>query len=327
MATTDRRTTNLPATRPSLDDMDVNLGKRTRLRRMLYEYGPGGGTLLILPVDQGLEHGPRDFFVNEESLDPAYEATLARDAGYSGIALQYGLASKYMRDIAGSVPLILKVNGRTEIPPSTAPRSPLTARVEDAVRLGADAIGYTLYVGSAQQEQDFESFSQVRLEAERAGMPVIVWAYPRGQYIDAKGGKDSLYAVDYAARVATELGADVVKVNLPKTAADGMVGPTPDAPKPYDSTKWTLEEAVSKIVSSAGRTLVIMSGGEQIGDDVLLTRVEVSLAAGATGFIFGRNIWQRPHADALRIVGQIKDRMVNHATPPGRSTDSQANGL
>ena len=108
--------------------------------------------------------------------------------------------------------------------------------MEDAVRLGADAIGYTLYVGSAQQEQDFESFSQVRLEAERAGMPVIVWAYPRGQDIDAKGGRDSLYAVDYAARVATELGADIVKVNLPKTGADGMVGPASEAPANPDFT-------------------------------------------------------------------------------------------
>lgn len=327
MVTAESRSANLLSTRPSLDDMDVSLGKRTRLRRMLYDYGPGGGMLLILPVDQGLEHGPRDFFANEESLDPAYEARLASAGGYSGIALQYGLASKYMREIAGSVPLILKLNGRTEIPPSTSPRSPLTSRVEDAVRLGADAVGYTLYVGSAQQEEDFETFSQVRLEADRAGMPVVVWAYPRGSYIDAKGGRDSLYAIDYAARVAAELGADVVKVNYPTTGSDGMVGPTPDAPKPYDSTGWSLEEAVAKVVRSAGRTLVIMSGGEQVDDALLLTRVEVSLAAGATGFIFGRNIWQRPHDQALSIVGQIKDRMAGYAMPSNRSANQQANGI
>jgi class I fructose-bisphosphate aldolase len=154
-----------------------------------------------------------------------------------------------------------------------------------------------------------------------------VWAYPRGKDIDAKGGRDSLYAVDYAARVATELGADIVKVNLPQTGSDGMVGPEPNAPKPYDSTKWTLEEAVSKIVQSAGRTLVIMSGGEQVDDDLLLTRVEVSLGAGAAGFIFGRNIWQRSRREALRIVGQIKDRMGKHAAPLDGSADSQANGL
>ncbi len=327
MVTAERRSAHVQATRPSLADMDLNLGKRTRLHRMLYDYGPGGGTLLVLPVDQGLEHGPRDFFANEQSLDPAYEASLANAGGYSGIALQYGLASKYMREIAGSVPLILKLNGRTEIPPSNSPRSPLTSRVEDAVRLGADAVGYTLYVGSAQQEQDFETFSQVRLEADRAGMPVIVWAYPRGGDVDAKGGKDSLYAIDYAARVATELGADVVKVNFPSTGQDGMVGPTFGAPKPYDSDNWTLEEAVAKIVQSAGRTLVIMSGGEQVEDDLLLTRVEVSLAAGATGFIFGRNIWQRPYDQALSIVGQIKDRMAGYALPPSRSTNSRANGI
>ncbi|MCY4109944.1 MAG: fructose-bisphosphate aldolase [Chloroflexi bacterium] len=327
MVTAERRSANLLSTRPSLDDLDLSLGKRTRLHRMLYDYGPGGGTLLILPVDQGLEHGPRDFFANEESLDPAYEAKLAGAGGYSGIALQYGLASKYMRQIAGSVPLILKLNGRTEIPPSTSPRSPLTSRVEDAVRLGADAVGYTLYVGSAQQEQDFETFSQVRLEAERAGMPVVVWAYPRGSDVDAKGGRDSLYAIDYAARVAAELGADVVKVNYPTTGPVGVVGPTPGAPKPYDSARWSLEEAVAKVVRSAGRTLVIMSGGDRVDDGLLLTRVEVSLAAGATGFIFGRNIWQRPYDQALSIVGQIKDRMAGYAVPSNQSMNQQANGI
>ena len=329
MVMADRRSPDLHvnAPRPSLADMDVNLGKRTRLHRMLYDYGPGGGMLLILPVDQGLEHGPRDFFRNKESLDPTYETRLAKDVGYSGIALQYGLASKYMKEIAGSVPLVLKINGRTEIPASPAPRSPLTARIEDAVRLGADAIGYTLYVGSAQQEQDFEVFSEVRLEAERAGMPVIVWAYPRGEDVSAKGGRDSLYAVDYAARVATELGADVVKVNLPQIGPDGLVGPEPGAPPPYDSAKWTLQEAVSKIVRTAGRTLVIMSGGEQVDDALLLNRVEVSLAAGVTGFIFGRNIWQRPRDAALQIAVEIRDRMTKYATPGSVGKDSAPKGF
>ena len=323
-------TTSKPGTvqaiRPSLDDMGLNLGKRTRLHRMLYDYGPGGGTMLFLPLDQGLEHGPRDFFANEDSIAPAYETALAIDAGYSGIALQYGLASKYMREIAGAVPLILKLNGKTEIPPASAPRSPLTARVEDAVRLGADAIGYTLYVGSAQQEHDFETFSKVRLEAERMGMPVVVWAYPRGEHIDAKGGSNSIYAIDYAARVAVELGADVVKVNFPDTGSDGMVGPNEASPKPYDSMSWTLEESISKIVRSAGRTLIIMSGGALVDDDLLLDRVDAALAAGAAGFIFGRNIWQRPHDEAVEIVGQMKERMAKHAIPSGGFHNSNDNG-
>lgn len=303
--------------RPTLDDMDLGLGKRVRLHRMLHEHGPGGSTMLVLPVDQGLEHGPRDFFDNEASLDPAYELDLAAAAGYSAIALQVGLASKYMKPYAGTVPLLLKINGKTEIPASGTPRSPLNARVEDAVRMGADAIGYTLYVGSKQQEADFETFSQVRLEAERAGMPVVMWAYPRGEDIGAKGGAGSIYAIDYAARVASELGADVVKVNYPDSNDDGTIGPVADAPAPYNKMTWTLEEALAQILKSAGKTMVIMSGGSRVSDELLLQRVDASLKAGVTGFIFGRNIWQRPRADAIDMVGQIKQRMQGYAKELG----------
>jgi class I fructose-bisphosphate aldolase len=303
--------------RPTLDDMDMGLGKRVRLHRMLHEHGPGGSTMLVLPVDQGLEHGPRDFFANEDSLDPAYELDLAAAAGYSAIALQIGLASKYMRPYAGTVPLLLKINGKTEIPASGTPRSPLNARVEDAVRMGADAIGYTLYVGSKAQEADFEVFSQVRLEAERAGMPVVVWAYPRGEDIGTKGGAGSIYAIDYAARVAAELGADVVKVNYPDANDDGTIGPVADAPAPYNKMTWTMEEALAQILRSAGKTMVIMSGGSRVSDQLLLERVDASLKAGVTGFIFGRNIWQRPHADAIEVVGQIKQRMQTYAKELG----------
>ena len=303
--------------RPTLDDMELGLGKRVRLHRMLHEHGPGGSTLLVLPVDQGLEHGPRDFFENEDSLDPAYELDLAAGAGYSAIALQIGLASKYMKPYAGTVPLILKVNGKTDIPVAHAPRSPLNARVEDAVRLGADAIGYTLYVGSKQQESDFETFSQVRREAEQAGMPVVVWAYPRGEDIGKKGGAGSIYAIDYAARVASELGADVVKVNYPDTNKDGAIGPIVDAPAPYNSITWTMEEALSQMLKSAGKTMVIMSGGSRVSDELLLGRVDVSLRVGVTGFIFGRNIWQRPNSDAMAVIAQIKKRMQTYAKELG----------
>nr|NIV37426.1 fructose-bisphosphate aldolase [Anaerolineae bacterium] len=137
--------------RPTLDDLDLSLGKRTRLHRLLYEHGPGNGTLLFLPIDQGLEHGPVDFFPNPESADPDYQCRLALEGGYSGIVFHVGLAQKYMRDYAGKVPLVLKLNGKTNIPPDNHAFSPQTASVEDAVRLGADAVGYTLYVGSPAQ--------------------------------------------------------------------------------------------------------------------------------------------------------------------------------
>src|SRR5215472_8292821 len=244
--------------RPTLQELEISPGKRTRLQRLLYKFGPANGTLLFLPIDQGLEHGPRDFFVNPEAKDPDFQLRLAKEGGFSGIVFQYGIAEKYMSRYAGEVPLVLKLNGKTEIPADKAPISPCIASVEDAVRLGADAVGYTLYVGSSLQAEDFAQWRRVREDAERYGLPTIVWAYPRGEAIDAKGGRDSLYAVDYATRVANELGADVVKVNVPK------INPEKDqqAPKPYNTLHPTREEATSMVVESGGRALVIFSGGE-----------------------------------------------------------------
>ncbi len=192
-------------------------GKRTRLRRLLFEFGPGDGTLMMLPIDQGIEHGPRDFFPNPASKDPDYQFRLAAEAGYSALACQIGLAEKYYPDYAGQVPLILKVNGKTDIPSSAQAFSSCNASVEDAVRLGADAVGYTLYVGSPRQADDLAQLRVVRQDCERFGMPLVIWSYPRGEAIDAKGGAGSFYAIDYAARMAMEMGADVVKLNMPKT--------------------------------------------------------------------------------------------------------------
>lgn len=294
--------------RTRLDGLPLSTGKRTRLHRLLYKYGPANGTLLLLPIDQGLEHGPRDFFVNPDSADPEYQLRIAREGGFSGIVFQVGIAEKYMYDYAGEVPLVLKLNGKTEIPSDAEPISPVLASVEDAVRLGADAIGYTLYVGSPRQDEDFIQFAQVRQEAERYGMPIIVWSYPRGEAIEAKGGRDSLYAVDYAARVAAELGADIVKINVPK------INPEKDkaAPKPYNTLDISEDEAVAKVVKSAGRALVLFSGGEKVSDDELIHKASIGMAAGATGLIFGRNIWQRPMEDAISVSQRIKEMMLQH---------------
>ena len=146
-------------------------GKRARLRRLLYDYGPGSGTLLLLPIDQGIEHGPRDFFPNPASKDPEYQFRLAVEAGYSAIACEIGLASKYYPSYAGQVPLILKVNGKSDVPSSDEPVSPCNADVEDAVRLGADAVGYTMYFGSPRQEEDLMQLRKVRQDCDRFGMP------------------------------------------------------------------------------------------------------------------------------------------------------------
>lgn len=292
--------------RPKLEDLDLSLGKKTRLYRMLYEHGPGNGTLMILPIDQGIEHGPVDFFPNPPSEDPDYQYRLALEGGYSAIALHIGLAEKYSRKYAGKVPLILKINGKSNIPSDENAFSPLTSTVEDAIRLGADAVGYTLYVGSPAQDKDIQQLNNVRFECERYGMPLIVWAYPRGSAIAPKGGRDSLYAVDYAARLACEFGADVVKLNVPKIEEDKM----DKLPKPYNTLKLSYEESIAKVVRSAGKTMVLFSGGSKQSDEDLLHKAKAAMDNGATGLIFGRNLWQREFSDALKMTSNIKKLML-----------------
>ncbi len=303
------------AMRTALSELDVSLGKRTRLTRMMFEHGPGNGTMMFLPIDQGLEHGPVDFFPNPASGDPEYQCRLAKEGAYSGIVFHIGLAQKYMRDYAGIVPLVLKLNGKTTIPSDANAFSAVAATVEDAVRLGADAIGYTLYTGSPAQDRDFAQFGKVRLESERYGIPIIVWSYPRGAAIEGKGGRNSIYAVDYAARLANELGADIVKLNVPKFRDPRNL----DTPKPYAELyeAWAeLDEdeayrlAVEKVVTSAGRTMVLFSGGSKISDEDLLLKARLCMEAGATGLIFGRNMWQRPLDEGLAITEKIKQLLL-----------------
>ena len=293
--------------RPTLDDMALPLGKRVRLHRLFYGSGLRNGTLLILPIDQGLEHGPVDFFPNPDSGDPDFQWRLAVEGGYNGVACHYGLARKYMERHAGRVPLILKLNGKTNVPSDDDALSTFTGSVADAVALGADAVGYTVYVGSPRQDQDFLQLQEVREDCDRYSMPLIVWGYPRGAAIEEKGGRDSLYAVDYAARVALELGADIVKLNIPKR------GPK-DAkqPKDYASLEWTYEQGAERIVHSAGRVPVLVSGGSKLGDDDLIAKARIAMEAGACGLIFGRNMWQRPLDQALAITEQVQKEVLAH---------------
>ncbi len=285
-------------------------GKRARLHRMLFEFGPGNGTLMLLPIDQGIEHGPRDFFPNPASKDPDYQFRLAAEAGYSALACQIGMATKYFRDYAGAVPLILKVNGKTDIPPSGRALSTLNASVEDAVRLGADAVGYTLYVGSPRQDEDLLQLKSVREDCDRYGMPLIVWSYPRGEAVEGKGGQNSFYAIDYAARMAMEMGADVVKLNMPKVDPEK----DKDSPAPYNEGGFTQDDAIAHCVESAGRSLVVLSGGSRIDDDKLIAQTRSVMEAGGSGVIYGRNVWQREWNEALEIIAQIKETITSGVT-------------
>ncbi|HEY5031466.1 MAG TPA: fructose-bisphosphate aldolase [Actinomycetes bacterium] len=299
------------AHRAALDELGLGTGKRARLHRLLFQNGLRNGTALFLPYDQGLEHGPRDFFANPAASDPTYILQLALEGGFNGVVLQIGLAEKFYWTYAGEVPLVLKLNGKTDIPSDAAALSPLNATVEEAVRLGADAVGYTLYVGTPAQEADLAALRTVRTDADRYGMPLIVWAYPRGEAIEAKGGKTSFYAVDYAARVASELGADVVKVNFPHPDLRTAVKAEYDRP-------FTSDEAIQAVVRSANRTLVLVSGGERAGDDAMLDKARASMDAGALGLIFGRNTWQRPHAESLRFVAQLREILARFPSDVAR---------
>jgi fructose-bisphosphate aldolase, class I len=292
-------------TLPDITSAGLGTGKRARLTRILHHHGLRNGTALFLPYDHGLEHGPRDFFGNPAVTDPRYIIRLALEGGFNGIALQVGLAEKFYWEFAGEIPLILKLNGKTDIPSDAEALSPLHASVADAVRLGADAVGYTLYVGTPAAEADFRQYRQVREDAQRLGMPLVVWAYPRGAAIETKGGRDSFYAVDYAARTASELGADLVKVNFPHPEKQAGVR------EPYQR-EFSSAEAISAVVRSANRTLLLVSGGEKAGDEAMLDKARQSMEAGATGLIFGRNIWQREHDESLRFIARLHDILAKH---------------
>ena len=294
--------------RPTFDEMNLSTGKRVRLHRLMYEHGPANGTLMLLPIDQGLEHGPVDFFDNPDSLDTDWIYHLAVEGNFSGVALHIGLAEKYHKNYAGTVPLVLKVNGKTNVPPDDDAFSSLTSSVEDAIRLGADAVGYTLYVGSPAQDVDIAQCNEVRRECDEYGMPLIIWAYPRGAAIKTKGGIESLYAIDYAARVACEMGADIIKLNEPKWDATAAA----NSPKPYNTLEFSDEQGLAKVVKSAGRSLVLVSGGSKMGDDATLHKAKIAMEAGCVGLIFGRNMWQRKWDDALAMASRMHDVMKEY---------------
>ena len=283
-------------------------GKRARLHRLLFEFGPGNGTLLLLPIDQGIEHGPRDFFPNPASKDPEYQFRLAAEAGYSALACQIGLAEKYYPDYAGQVPLILKVNGKTDVPPSDEAFSTTNASVEDAVRLGADAVGYTLYVGSPRQDEDLHQLKGVREDCDRYGMPLVIWAYPRGRAIDEEGRprlllRDRLRGADGDGDGRRRRQAQHAEAR--PREGQGLAGP-------YNEIEVTQDEAIPHCVASAGRALVVLSGRLEGRRRDRARAHAVIMEAGGSGVIFGRNVWQREWNEALEIIGQIKETLLSN---------------
>ena len=266
---------------------------------------------MLLPIDQGIEHGPRDFFPNPASKDPDYQFRLAAEARLLGDRLPdrpgHQVLPRLRRQRAAD-----PQGQRQDRHPAVATQalSTFNASVEDAVRLGADAVGYTLYVGSPRQDEDLLQLKGVREDCERYGMPLVIWSYPRGEAIESKGGQGSFYAIDYAARMAMEMGADIVKLNMPKIDPDK----DKDSPAPYNEGGFSQEEAISHCVESAGRSLVVLSGGSKIDDDELLEQTRAIMEAGGSGVIYGRNVWQREWSEALEIIEQIKEIMLASVT-------------
>jgi class I fructose-bisphosphate aldolase len=284
-----------------------NPGTKANLARILMHGKLGGtGRLVILPVDQGFEHGPaRSFAPNPPGYDPHYHYQLAIDAGLSAFAAPLGLLEAGADTFAGCLPLILKVNSANSLAREReAPSQAITASVSDALRLGCSAIGYTMYPGSDAAFEMIEDLRELAEEAKAAGLAVVVWSYPRGGDI-SKEGETAVDIIAYAAHMAALAGAHVIKVKPPTAHLE-----LPAAKKVYEKEGIdisTLSARVRHVVQSAfnGRRLVVFSGGAAKDIDGLLDEVRAIRDGGGSGSIIGRNSFQRPRAEALSLLGRV----------------------
>ncbi len=234
------------------------------------------GKAIYLVYDHGLEHGPSDF--NDKNVDPLYIIDIAKKGGYTGLVFHKGIAEKYNKEIKQSkVPLIVKLNGKTNLVKGE-PISRQLCSVDEALKLGAVAVGYTIYIGSEHESVMFREFEKIQKESHKKGIPVILWAYPRGKSIKGKSKKDLMA---YAARTALEIGADIVKIQYHGSQND---------------LKWA--------VKSAGKTKVVIAGGIKKDEKILLKQVKEIMDAGCTGLAIGRNVWQ--NKKPLEITKKIK---------------------
>jgi class I fructose-bisphosphate aldolase len=285
-----------------------NVGVKTNLARLMNHGALAGtGKFVILPVDQGFEHGPaRSFAPNPSGYDPDYHFQLAIDSGCNAYAAPLGALEASADKFAGQVPLILKLNNSDTLAKIDQPISAVTGSVKDAVRLGCVAIGYTIYPGSSARNLQYESLRELILEAKEAGLPTIVWAYPRGAGL-SKEGEQAIDVIAYAAHVSCQLGAHVVKVKPPKDFIEQA-----EAKKVFEKygipTK-TMADRVKHVVQSAfnGKRVVIFSGGETKSTDELLEDVRGIATGGGFGSIMGRNAFQRPRAESLKLLADVME--------------------
>ena len=285
-----------------------NPGTLTNLVRLL-NHGKlaGTGKLVILPVDQGFEHGPvRSFAPNPDAYDPDYHYQLAIDAGCNAYAAPLGSLEAAAAKFAGQVPLILKVNNSDTLAKTEQPISAVTSSVEDALRLGCVGIGYTIYPGSGARNRMYEDLRELTIEAKRKGLVVVVWSYPRGSGI-SKAGETAVDVCTYAATIAAQLGAHLIKVKPPSAHVE-----QPEHQKVFEKHALkidTLADRVRLVVQSCfnGRRVVIFSGGEAKGTPEVLEEVRQLAAGGSFGSIMGRNAFQRKRSDAIELLGGVMD--------------------
>ena len=284
-----------------------NAGTRANLYRLLMSGTLAGtGKLVILPVDQGFEHGPaRSFAPNPAGYDPEYHVNLAIEAGCNAYAAPLGFIEAVAHRYAGQIPLILKVNNSDSLSKlGGGPVSAVTSSVREAVRLGCAAVGFTIYPGSDARNSQLEALRGLTEEAKAAGLVVVTWSYPRVSGV-SKEGETAVDIAAYAAQIAAQMGSHIIKVKPPKELVEH-----PEAKKVYEKQQIpikTLPERVRHVVQSAfnGKRIVIFSGGEAKGTEEVLAEVKGIAEGGAFGSIMGRNAFQRPKAEALKLLAEV----------------------
>ena len=283
-----------------------NTGVRTQLARLLnHGYLAGTGKMVILPVDQGFEHGPLQSFTgNQEAYDPDYHFKLAISAGCNAYAAPFGFLQAGVDNFAGEIPLILKANNSDSLYKNAeAPFPALTAQVESALQLGCVAVGFTIYPGSAERKQMYEEVARASEYARKYGLAVVIWSYPRGKGV-SKQGETALDVVAYAAHIAAQLGAHIIKVKPPSDFLEN--------PAVKDLLKGqidSLSARVQTVIQSAfnGKRIVIFSGGPAKEKEAVLKEIQELVKGGSFGSIVGRNAFKRPYNEGLNLLKEIMD--------------------
>jgi len=283
-----------------------NPGTKTNLARILMHGKLGGtGKMVILPVDQGFEHGPaRSFAPNPPAYDPQYHFQLAIDAGLNAFATPLGMIEAGADSFAGQIPLILKMNSCNSW--AVEKDQAIYGSVEDALRLGCTAVGFTIYPGSEHYNEMVEEIRELAAEAKSVGLAVVIWSYPRGGEL-SKDGETAMDVCAYAAHMAALIGAHIIKVKLPSDHLE-----QPEAKKAYEEAGIDISTPAARVAhvmqaAFEGRRLVVFSGGSKKQSRGVFDDARAIREGGGNGSIIGRNTFQRPREEALEMLSSIID--------------------